>query len=541
MFMKPASLATALLVAATTPADLSRDIAGAPVHARPGAVVYGGTDASPDLVLFSQSSDGYVRAVNGSTGEEIWAILPEELSQELPAPTFNPDPACEHRGSAADIVPVVADRDGDGTIEPGDADFVHLVFGLQRGGNSIYSIDVTDRFNPVLNWRFASPSLGQSWSRPTIARIDIAPRHFSAMNTDRAVVVVGGGYDSVHDTLSHPSTPDVFGAGIYMLDLHSGAVIWRAGPDGAAELTLDPGSKPGLARSIPNQVRVIDMNSDGFADRMYASDTGGQILRFDIFNGGEPKGIGPDAMVTGGVIAQLGAEGMAAPADQDARRFYTTPDVSVFYDTLQSRRFVAISIGSGYRPNRKDNTPVERFFSLRDADVFRQLTQAEYDAYPIVSVADLVEVSGATGAAVDEGRRGWMLTLPPDQKVLSSSGTFDNEIYFVAFEPETAATSNCFSATGRNFLYRVSVVNGDPTVDGLDDVVSSAGDEPRMSKLRQVGIAPPPSFLFQSPRDPNCTGAGCTAPPLACIGVECFETGFVNRPVRTVWTQNGTE
>jgi hypothetical protein len=41
--------------------------------------------------------------------------------------------------------------------------------------------------------------------------------------------------------------------------------------------------------------------------------------------------------------------------------------------------------------------------------------------------------------------------------------------------------------------------------------------------------------------DPDCTGADCAPPPIACIGVECFDPGFANNPVRTLWTQDGIE
>ena len=34
-------------------------------------------------------------------------------------------------------------------------------------------------------------------------------------------------------------------------------------------------------------------------------------------------------------------------------------------------------------------------------------------------------------------------------------------------------------------------------------------------------------------------GQGCNEPPLACVGVECFDPGFANNPVRTLWTQDG--
>jgi type IV pilus assembly protein PilY1 len=523
------------------PATLPCKLMGESLQSQPAAVMYGGTPASPDVVIFAATNDGYVHAIDGDTGMELWAYALRELPPKLPKPFLNTRSAFKHRCVGGDVVPVVADRDQDGRIEPADGDFVHVVFGMRRGGRFVYSLDVTDSSSPRLNWRIAASSFGQSWSRPTIARIDTDQSNFSPANSDKAVVIVGGGYDPVHDALAHPTMPDAVGAGVYMLDLHTGNIIWRAGPDPAAQLTLDPGIRPGLSRSIPNQVSVVDLNGDGYADRMYASDTCGQILRFDIFPGRDPDGIATDAMVAGGVIAQLGAEGKDSPGDLDTRRFYTAPDVSVFKDNIRNSRHVAISIGSGYRPHPLDNTPVERFFSIRDSAVFTRLTQSQYDGYPIVTDADLVEVGGTAGRVIGQDQRGWMLTLPRDQKVLSSSVTFNNEIFFVALATDTVAAATCSAGLGRNLLYRVSVVNGDPVVGNLDKNVSTIADQLRMRELRQGGIAPRPRFLFPAKEGSDCTGEECTPPPVVCIGVECLDPGFANHPVRTLWTDVGVE
>ncbi|MCH5375133.1 MAG: hypothetical protein JJ992_14265, partial [Planctomycetes bacterium] len=367
---------------------------------------------------------------------------------------------------------------------------------------------------------------------PTVARVDM---NDNSLNADKAVVIIGGGYDIVHDLAGHPDNADSEGTGIYFLDLESGVVLWRAGPDGAADLTLS-----GMTRSIPTQIRVVDFNGDSYADRMYASDMGGQIWRFDIFNGKAPDGIGTDALVTGGVIAQLGAEGLGSPGLADTRRFYNSPDVAIFNDNLQNRRFLAINIGSGYRAHPLDNSNDDRFYSIRDADVFNKLSQGEYDNYNVISDSDLVEVAGTVGTVIGANDRGWKFSLPANQKVLANSTTFNNEVFFVAFSPDTAAAASCSAGRGRNFLYRVSVSNGDPIAD-LDNVVEGTEDQLRVLDLAQGGIAPSPRFLFPSPDDPNCTGSDCSVPPLGCIGVECFDPGFVNNPVRTLWTQDGIE
>ena len=87
-----------------------------------------------------------------------------------------------------------------------------------------------------------------------------------------------------------------------MLDLETGEVVWSAGVDG------DNLKLAKMKRSIPSQIRVIDLNGDGLADRMYAADLGGQIWRFDIINGENP-----DKLVHGGVIASLGADALNYP------------------------------------------------------------------------------------------------------------------------------------------------------------------------------------------------------------------------------------
>jgi type IV pilus assembly protein PilY1 len=241
------------------------------------------------------------------------------------------------------------------------------------------------------------------------------------------------------------------------------------------------------------------------------------------------------------VIAQLGAEGLGAPSDADTRRFYNSPDVSIFTDRNQNKRFVSLSIGSGYRAHPLDSGASDRVYSVRDPNVFNQLTQAAYDSFNVVTDADLVEVSGQVRTIIDPTDKGWKFTLPATQKVIAGSITFDDSVFFVGFSPEANLADICQPSQGQNFLYRVSVENGDPVVNNLDTLDPADADAERVSELAQGGIAPTPAFLFPSPTDPNCSGADCAPPPIACIGVECFDPGFPNNPVRTLWTQDGIE
>lgn len=515
------------------PDTTQRDMMGDTLHAQPATVVYPREDGTEDIVLFAATNDGYLHAFDANTGEELWAFIPQEMLTRLVELYYNENVDYKSYGLDGDIVPIVADVNKDGVVEAG-VDFVYLAFGMRRGGDNYYLLDVTDPEKPAIKWIKSLPEAGQSWSPPTVARIDIDSQY--STSDEKAVLIIGGGYDTVHDTPAHPDDPDADGASIVMLDLETGDLIWKASRENDADLQLE-----NMTRSIPSQIRVIDLNGDGLADRMYAADLGGQVWRFDILNGAVPS-----KLVTGGVIASLGAEAVDNPTEADTRRFYSTPDVAIFTDKIQARRYLAINIGSGYRAHPLNNNTDDRIYSIRDANIFNRLTQAQYDKYKVVKDGDLVEVAGTIGKTIGGSAPGWKFTLPATEKVLAQSRTFNDSVYFVTFEPKTASSDPCQAGLSTNRLYRLDIENGDPVLAADATVPQSAEDidAARVKTLEQGGIAPVPVFLFPSywGEDGYCTGADCPhAEPVACVGVECFDPEFDNFPVRTLWTQDGIE
>ena len=509
------------------PSTTQRNAMGDPLHSQPATMFYGGEPGDEDIVVYIATNDGYLHAIDADTGEELWSFLPNELLSRSAALLFNPSAQYKSYGIDGDVVPVFLDRDDNGVID-GD-DFAYIVFGMRRGGSSYYALDVTNKNAPKLLWNVSRPGMGQSWSRPTITRVNIDD---DTLNDDQAVVVIGAGYDPVHDTPTFPDAADNSGAGVIMLDLVTGNEVWRAGRDMDADLVLDD-----MTRAIPSQIRVIDLDGDRYADRMYAADVGGQVWRFDIF-AGEPAA----TLVNGGVIAQLGAEGIDSPSTAETRRVYNSPDVALFLDTGLNRRFLSINVGTGYRAHPLNTGAADAFYSIRDPAVFNRLTQDDYDNYDVATDEDFVEVSGSTQAVLTADDRGWKFTLPATQMVLSNSSIFDGEVFFVAFSPDTVAADDCTVTVGRNFLYRMSILNGDPIVLDISTIADAEADARRVTELRQGGIAPSPQFLFPSPDNPEtCEGPACAPPPVGCVGAECFDPGFRPRPVRTLWTQDGIE
>ena len=87
----------------------------------------------------------------------------------------------------------------------------------------------------------------------------------------------------------------------------------------------------------------------------------------------------------------------------------------------------------------------------------------------------------------------------------------------------------------------MQILNGDPVTSNLEALDPADADDARRQTLQQGGIAPSPTMLFPSPDSASCTGDECSPPPLGCVGVECFDPGFDNFPVRTLWTQDGVD
>ena len=506
----------------------ARNVMGDPLHSQPAAVVYGGDEDDPEVVVFTATNDGYFHAIDGDTGVELWSFIPKKFLPDLPELMLNGNSTYKHYGIDGDIVPVVADLNDNGIID--GSDFVYVIFGLRRGGTEYYALDVTDKNSPELMWTANYPEFGQSWSKPVVARVDMV---HSDLNDQKAVVIIGEGYDTVHDTAAFPNNADNAGAGISMLDLMTGERLWRAGRTDA-DLELEE-----MTRSIPSEIRVVDFSGDGFVDRMYAVDVGGQVWRFDVFRGKEPDDT-EDPLVTGGVIARFGGERVASAGTTDTRRFYSAPDVSIFTDPVLNRRFLAIGVGSGYRAHPLDISATDAYYSLRDPDLFAKLNQDAYDDYLEAVDGDMAEVSGEINTVVADDQRGWKFTFPVDQMMLSSSATFNNSVFFLGYEPNILSAASCQVAPGKNYLYRVNVANGDPVANNLDTMTEGESNAARTTALKQGGIAPTPSFLFPG-ADDSCTGEACSPPPIGCVGVECFNPGFANNPVRTLWTQDGIE
>jgi type IV pilus assembly protein PilY1 len=516
---------------------------GDPLHAQPVSVIYGGSAAAPnvdDAVVFTATNDGYLHAVSPTTGEEFWSFIPSELLPRMWNLYDNPTMTSKAYGLDGSLRVFRFDRNNNGVIEPLDGDRVLLMFGMGRGGTTYYTMDVTAKEQPQLLYRLTPaqlPGLAQTWSTPTFARVNVqgAPQ-----NPLKLVAIFGGGYDLTQDNVAY-NTDDT-GNRIFMVDAITGALLWRAGP--AAGFGYDSGANLQLARmnnSIPADIRVIDLNGDGFADRMYAADTGGRIWRFDIWNV-QPA----SSLVTGGVFASLGVADGTGVSPTDARRFYYAPDVSV--TRANGKTFLTVAVGSGFRGSPLNTQIRDRFYALRDFNAYNALTSAQYALLtPITDVTTgLVDVTGVDAPTIPPTAVGWKMNMSRGgtfvgEKVLAEARTFAGQLFFTSYTPNAAGSNSCSVSQGTNRLYVVDVKTGGIVLD------RSA----KASDLPSAGIASNVVFVFPSSDNPTnrdsnaqwCTGLDCpTPPPPRCLVglLDCGRLGE-SGPRRTFWTQQSVD
>jgi type IV pilus assembly protein PilY1 len=435
-------------------------------------------------LLFAPSSSGELKAIDAESGHELWKFVAPELLAS-PAPT----------GLMTDIAVLRFDANDDGVIDAAGGDRVWLYFGLKRAGGYYYALDVSRR-GPRVLWTADAAGLeglAEAWSTPTVARVRIGG---AAQNSEHFVVVVGGGFSR---------DASATGNHLFMLDAATGRLLWSAGPDSGSDLALAH-----MTYGIAARVAALDVDGDGFADRLYTADVGGRVWRFDVWNGHAR-----DGLVTGGVFANLGAAEPlpTAPASSDARRFFVAPDVALMRPRGQNPWY-NLAIGSGDGDDVRATGVRNRFYSLRDRDPFVMHSQAEYDSASPVLDADLPDI---TAGAPSGDAPGWKLDLPSGEAVLAEPVTANGVVMFTTHQAgATPDGSLCASDADTNRVYALRVDTGAAALDLNGD--AKVTDADRSATLEQKGIPPAVRIELALPGQgessgPPGPGAPDTTPP----------------------------
>lgn len=349
-----------------------------------------------DYVVFG-TLQGLLHIVDQATGQEVAAFLPNEILQD--ATTIDGKTSTTQGGRRDGLLSVdntvrntnnpyygidapwtswvkyspTIVTDSSRTI---NATTANIYGGMRMGGYSYYGLDVKDigsadptnatpkflfQIDPI-NSKIISASsnntisdsaistMGQSWSKPTIAKMRIAGQV-------KDVMIVGGGYDPKYENGSTNPTGNNSdaGAGIYIFDATTGERLWDARYDGGS--SENDYKVSNLKYSVVSQIKAVDRDGDGLVDHLYFGDLGGQVWRVDI-NNKNTSGISNFATVNR--LANFNAQ---------QQHFYEMPAFTIHQDN--NGYFAAISLASGNRSNplsTAEATP-NRVYVLIDHDV----------------------------------------------------------------------------------------------------------------------------------------------------------------------------
>ena len=401
-------------------------------------------------VVIVGADDGMLHAFRESDGVELWAFIPRDMLGRLPALAA----MTGAHASFVDASPVAVD------IKVAGAWRTIVVFGGGRGGRYYYALDITDTANPKFLWSFTDPKIQESWSEPAIGRVKLG-------TTDKYVAFVGGGRSA-----SEASESEGHGKALFALDLASGTKLWEYAKTPAA--TDD---RRYLSFSILANPTAVDVDNDGYLDRVYVGDVGGQLWKFDV---------------TAAETSRWTGKRLFASPSAGNRGGYSIDTAPAL--ALDHRRNIWVFFGTTAGAHR-DGNPSNRFYGLRDDADMTNGSALGDDSPGINDVA----------AAGTTATRGWSIVLTGrGERPIGAANVFNGSVFFSTVAPDRGG--GCGPDGGTAKLYAVAAWTGHAAIDFAIGaaITSPSASTPRAKEIGR-GIASMPIVVVAPPIIPGAT------------------------------------
>jgi type IV pilus assembly protein PilY1 len=366
--------------------------------------------ANRTKVLIAGANDGMLHAFRESDGTELWAFIPPDLLDNLKTLA---DTGADH-SFYVDSSPIATDIKVGGTWK------TIVMFGMRRGGAFYYALDITDTTNPVWMWSFTDSKIAETWSEPSMGKVKIG-------GVDKFVAFFGGGYDTASN--------NAHGKAFFVVDLSNGSLVWQYYNDGTSD------DRQYMNFSLTENSTAVDLNNDGYVDRVYIGDVGGQLWKFDVSANATSSWAGKRLFTAVPSQTNPPATGEFYPT----QGFYGAPVLA--YDTAMN---LWVFLGTGDR-NHPNNNASNRFYGIKETT---DMTNGA-----ALSESTLVDVTSTNGTAAG----GWFFRLGTNEKVLDPANVFNMDVLFSGFTPVSTVT--CTSGGGTARLYSVQMTTGYAAID----------------------------------------------------------------------------
>ncbi|MGE0086146.1 MAG: IPT/TIG domain-containing protein [Desulfococcaceae bacterium] len=422
-------------------------ITGDILHSEPAVVRYTDADFAVEKIrVLYASNDGMLHAVNDADGKEAWAFIPNDQLSRLGL--MLDDKGHQFYVDGSPRVWISENIKYNGYVDSGEQAI--LVCGERKGGNRFFALDVTSPDSPTLLWWIDQNTtgfseLGESWSEPSFGKVKTSDSDTSG--TD--VVFIGGGYSA--------ADPNTKGRALFVVNLKTGALV--------KAFTSSDNSK--MTFSFPSAAFPVDIENDGFTDKVYIGDIGGQMWRFAKVDSAQGIKYADENINswTAHVLftapedtAHVNAANASDPVD---RKFFYPPTVTL------EKNFDLVFMTTGDRENPCDSKTSDKIYAVKD--------DHDNSSTPVTE-SDLTNVTSSTNATIDYGTSdGWYINLSTGEKPLSNGTVFYGVYYVTTFTP---ITDDPCAIGGIGKLWGVGYKNGN-TVSEL----AFTGDSGRSTTL----------------------------------------------------------
>jgi type IV pilus assembly protein PilY1 len=219
---------------------------------------------------------------------------------------------------------------------------------------------------------------------------------------------------------------------------------------------------------IAADISFVDRDNDGYTDRFYAADLGGNVWRVDLEPTNSPAGNTPDKWrVT--KLASLGCTGTSdgtCAIGTTPRKFFFAPNVVSVGATGATGSYDAVMLGSGDREHPLKSTAsqsayntVNRFYVLKDINTGMD------GGTTAVTEATLFN---ATSTQYDGTLKGFYTTFSTGEKSVNAPVTLRGTTFFGTNKPIPPDLGTCRANLGEARGYQLDPFKGTVTSTVFD-------------------------------------------------------------------------